>query len=148
MDEEWKFYKDSGYHKYDVSNLGNAKRDGKLLNLEPKSNAYIRLYDDKLHRIVAKLFVPNPNNYNEVDHIDGNKLNNRADNLRWVTHKENMSNPITVNNPNRKWYRPEKPTKNHIWIHLGVKTKLVHKDYLDYWLDDGWLYGRCKNHNK
>ena len=34
-----------------------------------------------LHRIVAKAWVPNPNNYPEVNHIDGNKLNNDSDNL-------------------------------------------------------------------
>ena len=43
-----------------------------------------------LHRLVATTWVPNPNNYNEVDHIDSNKKNNSADNLEWVTRKENM----------------------------------------------------------
>ena len=35
-------------------------------------------------------FVPNPHNYNEVDHIDGNKKNPSADNLEWVSHQENV----------------------------------------------------------
>ena len=43
-----------------------------------------------LHRVVAEAFVPNPNNAPEVDHIDCNKNNNCADNLRWVTRSENM----------------------------------------------------------
>lgn len=48
-----------------------------------------------VHRLVASAFVDNPNNLNEVDHIDGNPSNNHVDNLRWVTHSENMLNPVT-----------------------------------------------------
>ena len=48
------------------------------------------------HQLVATLFVPNPSNYQFVDHIDGCKSNNHAENLRWVKDaKENVNNPIT-----------------------------------------------------
>ena len=47
------------------------------------------------HRLVADAFIPNPNKYPYIDHIDGNKENNRADNLRWCTRSMNMLNPIT-----------------------------------------------------
>ena len=43
-----------------------------------------------VHRLVAKAFIPNPQNLREVNHKDGNKLNNSLDNLEWVTTRENQ----------------------------------------------------------
>lgn len=50
-----------------------------------------------VHRLVCYAFVKgHTKEKNEVDHLDGNKLNNRWNNLRWCTHTENMKNPNTV----------------------------------------------------
>lgn len=48
----------------------------------------------KIHREVAKSFVPNPRNFPQVNHKDGNKNNNAADNLEWVTNQQNAHHAI------------------------------------------------------
>lgn len=49
-----------------------------------------------VHRIVAIAFIKRPKDLREIDHIDGNPENNRVENLRWVSHKQNCNNPATV----------------------------------------------------
>ena len=102
MREVWKFYKDSRYkngtrtngHYWEVSNLGRVKRDF-ILYEPPICGSYKRITNICLHRIIAELFIPNPDNKQCVDHINGNPLDNTVLNLHWVTHQENMNNPIT-----------------------------------------------------
>ena len=55
-------------------------------------NVPIRNTTTLVHRLVAETFLDNPKGYNEIDHLNHNRLDNRADNLRWCTHSENMSN--------------------------------------------------------
>lgn len=90
---------------YKISDNGRvfSLKSNKILNLHPQKTGYhtfsisvnnkVRL--GTVHRLVAELFIPNPDNLPQVDHIDGNSQNNHISNLRWVTAKENCNNPNT-----------------------------------------------------
>jgi hypothetical protein len=99
--EEWKQIK--GFSNYSISNLGNIRNNkkGNLLkpSIDGKGYYVVRLYIDnknamtnKLHRLLGIHFLPNPNDYLEIDHIDRNKLNNSLDNLRWCNRTINLRN--------------------------------------------------------
>lgn len=83
----------------EVSNYGNVKLNGEIVKLTINEgklwHGYYMYKYIKVHRAVAELFVPNPENKPQVDHINRIRTDNRAENLQWVTHKENMNNPLT-----------------------------------------------------
>lgn len=56
-----------------------------------------RKHTIKLHKAVALAFCKRPDGATDIDHIDNNKLNNRATNLQWLTHAENLRKRITDN---------------------------------------------------
>ena len=50
----------------------------------------------RVHRLIAKYFIPNPQNKTQVDHVDGVRDNNDIDNLRWCSNKENHNFPLAL----------------------------------------------------
>lgn len=136
---EKEIWKDiDGYNGlYQVSNLGRVKslekkclsRNGKyrvnkekILKLYTNSkDGYIRVglwknnkhHSFTLHKIVAQTFIDNYDNKPCIDHINGDRTDNRVENLRWVTHKENNNNPITK----------KRHSTNHPKVFLGILGK-------------------------
>ena len=91
-----------------ISNMGRIKsnlRDGRILKTQRDKKGYetVRVTIDrkklafKVHREVAKIFNLNPEGYPQVNHKDGNKLNNKHTNLEWVTNIENAHHAISNN---------------------------------------------------
>ena len=108
--EEYKIIKN--YPNYEVSTFGNIRNitTGNILKGRLRGKGYyaVALFNENgrkdvsIHRIVADTFIENENNKEQVDHRDGNKLNNRVENLRWIQNNENQRNRNTSKNNRSK----------------------------------------------
>lgn len=98
MEEIWKPVK--GFEGiYEVSNIGRVHHIStqriKKASVTKNGYNYVALWKNNkhkhmlLHRLIAIAFIPNPLKKSQVNHKDGNKLNNALENLEWVTHQEN-----------------------------------------------------------
>ena len=138
MEEIWKPVK--GYEDcYEVSNTGkikNTKTNKELSKRRISKGAgnkygyvkcilYKRGFPVKqyyLHKLIAEAFIPNPLNKPQVDHLNGNSLDNNVLNLKWVTQKENNLNPKT----RISWIESRRKFSNKIYITPdGVEFRLL-----------------------
>ena len=95
--EQWVVFDENSRSTYLVSSRGRCKKVSKETGEEtitrgfqvPSQPKYLRFCNNYVHRLVAKAFLPNPNNYEQVDHINNNPLDNRVSNLRWMSRKQN-----------------------------------------------------------
>ena len=87
-------WKDTEYEGYQVSNLGNVRSKKKVLSQtdDKKGYKYAKVSGKRLsvHRLVAKAFIPNPLNKEQVNHINHVKYDNNVSNLEWSTQSENL----------------------------------------------------------
>lgn len=160
MKEIWKIFSNKRV-LYEVSNYGRVKRNGKLYKPNESKNGYYRVGFCLVHRLVAEYFIPNPENKPCVDHIDTDKHNNRADNLRWCTYSENLQNPITKSRrigQNHKmsdyWYKINKeshqninkadknPAFGHKWMNKDGDIVYPKIEDVHIYLELGYKFGR------
>ena len=98
-----KQYKDTPYF---ITDDGKVFRNGKEIKGGLTKKGYkkiIMCFDKKVHtfsthRLVGELYLDNPDNKPQINHIDGNKLNNHYTNLEWVTNQENCNHRDNILN--------------------------------------------------
>ena len=109
METEWKAIEGHDGYEISVEGVRSYKNARHGLRETPKMmkgfilDGYLQIRLDgksyRFHRLLMIAFVPNPENKPEIDHINRNKLDNRIENLRWVSHAENQQNiPIHRDN--------------------------------------------------
>jgi hypothetical protein len=122
-----------------VGGVGRHRLRGKLKSFclsGPKGRKYyyVNLYKDckghlfSVHRIIGKLFVPNPNNYKLLNHKDNNPLNNYFENFEWCTTRENISHGGLCNGSKRvgiKKYVGKRVVRYTSSIGINGKTKYL-----------------------
>ena len=145
------------YIIYEDGLIYNEKRNRFMKELK-ESNGYMRVKLSKdgkqknfyVHRLIALTFIPNPDNKKCIDHINRIRDDNRIENLRWATQKENCQNSIS-NNEEMYIYKHNNKTckQGYLWefritidgIQKNIKTSLD-KEFLIKFRDE-WL----KNNN-
>ena len=148
MEEIWKEIK--GYPNYQVSNMGRVKRlstgyyrrTEKILKPQLQNNGYLHIklsQKDKtkcilVHRLVAQVFIPNPNNLPQVNHINEDKTDNRVENLEWCTQKYN------INYGNGISKRVKTNKENGTYKKIGeINSKIRSKSILQFSRDNSFI---------
>lgn len=125
---------------YLVSNLGNIKnkKTNRILKQQKTQDGYsiVSLIDKdkkkrtlRVHRLVATVFIPNPNNLPQINHKNGDKSKNYVNNLEWCSSLENVRHMVKNNLSNFKEKLHEASINGKITgIKQPKKVKIIHKD--------------------
>ena len=128
-----------------TNGVGTRLIKGKILSTTLNNKGYkcVSLHKNgkiktfTIHRLVALYFIPNPNNYSDVNHKDENKKNNKVENLEWVTHEYNMNYGERAIKASKKLKNTRTLSKN------GKARKVINLDtgkVFDTILEASWYY--------
>jgi hypothetical protein len=113
------------YIIYSDGRIWSIKRN-KFLKPSVHHTGYTRVCIDKkeyrIHRLVAETFIPNPNNFSDINHINEIKSDNRIENLEWCTHRHNITYSIGNKIPGVHFFKGKYRVRiyvNNKNIHLG-----------------------------
>jgi hypothetical protein len=152
MDEEFKIIDD---FDYSISNLGRIRNDKKGTFLKGSKNTWgylvVNLYKNgipkvfKIHRLIGIYFIENVNNYETIDHINRDKLDNRVENLRWANSSQQQANRGKIKNtsstfigvsfhkPTNKWYsqiKKDNKNKNLGYFNTEIEASEFRQKYI------------------
>ena len=154
MKEEWKFI--LGYDNYMISSHGRVKSIF-IYKWDRHNNTYKKCYREKIlkptnngngylivglckekgrgrknfyvHRLVAEAFIPNPNNYKEINHKDYNKSNNKMDNLEWCNRRYNIDYS-KVNKAKIRYFKKSNTGHHHVYFRKNRYEVTINRHYV------------------
>lgn len=137
VEMEWRIVDE--YDHYEVNKKGEIRHRVRKQVLKPRLNpggyAYVSFNirghrkNFAIHRIVAKAFIPNPNDYPEINHKDYNRANNCVDNLEWVNSSQNKQHMfLKEENKNCRGKEVEQYTKTGEYIRTFASLSVAAKE--------------------